>query len=114
MSTSSTTIPPCSLEFALRLEGFAVHASADGADLLAGRPPGGWGCLVVDYNLQLGNGLDLIARLRSRGILWPAILMTTAPAAALRERAADAGILIVEKPLLGDALPDAIRRSFGG
>jgi FixJ family two-component response regulator len=56
------------------------------------------------------SGLDLIATLRARRIDAPAILITTHPNAALRERAAVNGVPIVEKPLLGPTLSDSVRR----
>ena len=102
-----------SLEFALELEGFVVRTSTTGKELADGPWPD-WACLVVDFNLSSGNGLDLIADLRRRGIAWPAILMTTAPSPVLRRRAADADVRIVEKPLLGNALVDTIKQAFGG
>jgi FixJ family two-component response regulator len=102
-----------SLEFALELEGFLVRTSTTGEEL-AGAVQPEWACLVVDYNLSPGNGLDLIDDLRRRGIAWPAILMTTAPSPALRRRAAEADVRIVEKPLLGNALVDTIKQAFGG
>jgi FixJ family two-component response regulator len=55
------------------------------------------------------NGLDLISRLRARDVEAPAILMTSHPTATVRERAAKAGIRIVEKPFVGNALIDVIR-----
>jgi hypothetical protein len=38
----------------------------------------------------------------------PAILITSNPSAATRERAAEAGVAIIEKPLLGNTLSVAI------
>jgi len=58
------------------------------------------------------NGLDLVAQLRAREIAVPAILITSYPTAALSERAAKAGVAIVEKPFLGTALVDRIRDLF--
>lgn len=103
-----------SLKFVLEIEGFVVEVSMTGADLFKDGALPEWGCLLVDYNLPPGNGLDLVADLRRRGVRWPAILMTTAPSRSLRERAADADIMIVEKPLLGNVLVDAIRQVLGG
>ena len=54
-------------------------------------------------------GLDLIALLRAREFNAPAILITSHPSASLRDRAAEARVPIVEKPLLGNALLDKIR-----
>jgi FixJ family two-component response regulator len=56
------------------------------------------------------NGLDLISELRARRIDTPAILITSHPNQTLRDRAAVAGIPIVEKPLLNSLL-DHVRRT---
>jgi FixJ family two-component response regulator len=98
-----------SLKFSLELEGFSVHAYACGGDLW-GSPVGlSCACLVVDQNMPGMTGLDLIARLRARNVSTPAILITTHPSARLKERAAQARVPIVEKPLLGNGLVDSIR-----
>jgi len=102
-----------SLKFSLELDGYAVAAHASAESVLAqGVLPAG-GCMVVDYGLPGINGLDLIAVLRGRGLHLPAILMTSHPGPLLRERARAAGVAIVEKPLLGQALNDAIRTATG-
>jgi two-component system, LuxR family, response regulator FixJ len=98
-----------SLKFSLEVEGFAVKAYACAGDLLACDIRTGCACFVVDQILPGMNGLDLIARLRERRIATPAILVTTQPALAVRERAARDHVRIVEKPLLGNTLVDAIR-----
>ena len=102
-----------SLKFSLEVEGYSVVVSVDGADLFEngiGAPARG--CLVVDYDLPRENGLDLLVSLRERGVDWPAILITTSPSPSIRERAKADHIPIVEKPLLGNALLDAIREAF--
>lgn len=93
-----------SLAFSLKTEGFSVRSYASGAELLADVPVAKAGCLVLDYQLPGMNGLDLLAELRSRQVAAPAILITTHPTAAVRARAAAAGMVVIEKPLLGDAL----------
>jgi two-component system response regulator FixJ len=100
------------LKFALELENYAVRTYASGAELLGepALPPAR--CLVIDYRLPGMNGLELLARLRRLGIAAPAILITTNPGNALRVAAADAGTHIVEKPLLTNALSDAIRHAI--
>ncbi len=99
------------LAFALELEGFAVSDFASGGDCLAAGvlPPSG--CLVIDYKLPDMTGLDLLDMLRRRGVSLPAILITSHPSESLRRSAAAASLPIVEKPLLGDSLLDAIRNS---
>ena len=96
------------LQFSLEAEGFVVRAFADGSTLLRESELVNCGCLIVDQNMPGMNGLDLIDRLRDRKILAPAILITTGPSQVLRERAASAGVCIVEKPLLGNILLDEI------
>ena len=42
----------------------------------------------------------------------PAILITSNPSSMTRERAGQAGVVIIEKPLLGNTLSDAIREAL--
>jgi FixJ family two-component response regulator len=98
-----------SLKFSLEIEGFAVRAYAGGAELMGDPELGRAGCLVIDQNMPGMNGLDLLTRLRAREVAAPAILITSYPSVMLRERAAKAGVAIVEKPLLGTGLLDRIR-----
>jgi two-component system, LuxR family, response regulator FixJ len=103
-----------SLKFALEVEGFAVRAYATGAELLDDAPALDNGCLVVDYKLPEMNGLDLLSELRRRNVDLPAILITTHPNAAVRNRAALAGVPLIEKPLLNDTLFQGIRAALDG
>jgi two-component system response regulator FixJ len=103
-----------SLKFMLEVEGFEVCAYANVDDLLNKERPPASGCLVTDYHLPAMNGLELVAQLRDRRILIPAILITSHPDEYIRNRAAAAGIPIVEKPVLGSHLLDTIREAFDG
>jgi FixJ family two-component response regulator len=67
---------------------------------------------VVDQTLPGLSGLSLMEALRAIGVNLPAILITTNPRAAVRDRAATAGIPIIEKPLLTDALLTAVRAAL--
>ncbi len=93
-----------SLKFSLEIEGFAVRTYPDGAELLKETDLPGHGCLIIDYHLPGLSGLDLLAELRNRKVSLPAILITTNPSATVLNRAAMAGVLVIEKPLLGDTL----------
>ena len=92
------------MTFALRADGFDVLGYSDGADLLTASPRAETGCFVVDLRLPSLDGLSLIAALRERGERAPAILITSNPEARHRQRAARAGVTIVEKPLLDSEL----------
>ena len=102
-----------SLKFSLELEGFCVETYRSGSELLADPAASRSGCLVIDLKLPGMDGLDLLAALRKNNVSTPAILITSHPTAALRRRAAEEDTPIVEKPLLGDALLDAIHAVFG-
>jgi len=92
------------MRFSFEAEGFAVTAFATGEAALQAAPFETDVCFVVDERLPGISGLETIARLRAGGMRAPAILITSHPALALRNAAAKAGVSIVEKPLLGDAL----------
>ncbi|MBS0643662.1 MAG: response regulator [Acetobacteraceae bacterium] len=98
------------LEFALRLQGFNVHAYSGGNELLAGGELAQAGCVVVDDNMPGMDGLELIGRLRERDIPVPAILITSHATDRLHAKAAVAGVRVVlEKPFLENALAASIQ-----
>lgn len=98
-----------SLKFSLEIEGLSVSCFHSGTELLAVADSLKSGCMVIDYHLFDMNGLELLGKLRDRSISIPALLITSYPSAVVRKRAAEAGAQIVEKPLLGNLLVDAIR-----
>ena len=73
----------------------------------------GDGCLVLDQKLPGIDGLELVGKLRSRGIQLPTVLITT-PTATVVRRAAKCGVPLVEKPLLNHALLNTVRALLGG
>jgi FixJ family two-component response regulator len=98
-----------SLKFALEIDGFAVEVFRSAEDVLARPMPEEAACLVVDYWLPGLDGLDLVSALRVKGVDAPAFLITTDPPPHIRHRAEEAGVAIVEKPLLGNTLAELIR-----
>ena len=126
MGQQSKTMPPLvvvvdddpavcgSLKFSLELEGFAVRTFASGAELLRNDDWGPCKCFVIDQRMPGMTGMELIAKLRDQNILTPAILIISHPSAALSARASLAGVPIVEKPLLGNALVEQIRAACQG
>ena len=83
-----------------------------GADLLKDVEHAAVDSLVLDERMPAMSGLDTIARLRELNISVPTMLMASRLTPALRERVRRAGVSVVEKPLLGDALIEWIRKAF--
>jgi FixJ family two-component response regulator len=101
-----------SLKFSLGIEGFEVRTYSSASDLLNEDklPPSS--CLVVDYHMPTMNGLDVVAKLRDRRCSMPAILITGHPDANIRERAAAAGVTLIEKPFRGTSLIDCVHAAL--
>lgn len=99
-----------SLTFSLELEGFEVKAFDSGETVVAQANMAKPACLVLDYRLPGIDGLSLLRILRDRGETCPAVLITSNPTRTVRQRTADAGAILIEKPLLCDGLTVAIRR----
>jgi two-component system response regulator FixJ len=97
-----------SLKFSLELEGFGVTAVASAQGVFSKEALPTDGCLVIDQGR--GGGLSLLTTLRQKGCTLPAVVTATNPDRNLRRAAAEAGVTLVEKPLLGDALSDVLRR----
>lgn len=102
-----------SLRFSLEIDGFAVRTYAGAEELLRSRDLSTCQCLIVDQDMPRMTGLDLVASLRNEGILIPVILITGHVTPALTRRALDAGIAVIEKPLLGNGLIELIRAATG-
>jgi DNA-binding NtrC family response regulator len=101
-----------SLRFTLELQGYAVvaiqPADLQGAclDLL------GPACLILGERPRSGDMLGLASALQEVARPLPIIVLTTNPSRATIEQAHRCGVLLIEKPLLGDALGDALRTLF--
>ena len=103
-----------SLRFSLELEGFTTRFCDESSLLPAmSAPHARGGCLVLDQ--------DVFARMEGEdaGILadqgMPVVLMVSLTTKQVLARAAAAGVTeVVEKPLLGGVLFDAIRQAMGG
>jgi FixJ family two-component response regulator len=96
------------LRFSLEIEGYRVETCHTGEQLVALELPTE-ACLVIDYRLSGLDGLQALDDLRSRGVTLPAILITSYASPALQARAKRAQAVVIEKPLLGDALIARIR-----
>ena len=103
-----------SLQFSLELEGFAVDAFESGETVMARIRMARHACLVLDYRLPGIDGLSLLTLLRERGETCPAIIITSNPTRAMRQRTTELGAVLIEKPLLSDNLTTAIRQLIHG
>jgi len=101
-----------SLKFSLEIEGFAVRLYADAYDLLNETQLPAKSCMLIDYYMPAMNGLELLARLRDRGVSIPAMVITGYPNRRLRDRIAAAGVPLIEKPFLGNVLTERIREAL--
>jgi two-component system, LuxR family, response regulator FixJ len=103
-----------SLRLLLETERKDVLDFASGSDFLRMVEPTSSGCVILDYHMPKMNGLDLLERLRGRGISLPVILMTGLCDGTIRERAAQAGVLgVLEKPFARDALLGLVDTALG-
>jgi two-component system, LuxR family, response regulator FixJ len=97
------------LTFALRIEGYRLEVHESAESLLRQESLPVAACMVLDLNLPGASGLECLRVLRARGLDCPTLLITTQPKPPIRAEAAELGVTILEKPLLGDILPAAIR-----
>jgi two-component system, LuxR family, response regulator FixJ len=103
-----------SLKFALEVEGLSVRLYDGPSALLADENLPSCGCLVVDYLMPGMDGLQLVAALRARNVLLPAILITVRANKQLLRFAAKSGFsCVLEKPLSDGALIESIRSALG-
>lgn len=92
------------LRFSFEAADLDVLAFDCAESLLVAELPRRNACLVLDYRLPGRTGLEALQTLQARGSGLPAIFITSHPQLELRRAMARTGALIVEKPLLQDAL----------
>ena len=102
-----------SLKFALEIVGYIVSVYPAAWLPQVEERLGQAACLVVDHELAPVRGLELLLGLRARGQAIPAVLTTVQLAMHHLQRARDAGISVVYKPILGDVLFQAIQLATG-
>jgi FixJ family two-component response regulator len=88
------------LQGLLEIVGYQVETYRSGRQFLIDLEPGRLGCLVVDQNMPHMTGLEMLARIDSRGLAIPTILITGAPNLGLVRQALDLGVMkVLEKPM---------------
>jgi RNA polymerase sigma factor (sigma-70 family) len=102
-----------SLALMLGLGGYATRLFADAESFLVAFDPGWSGCVIADLRLPGLSGVELQARVRSRGSVIPFVIITAhgdVPAAriAFRAQAVD----FIEKPFDDAQLRSAIDTAF--
>jgi FixJ family two-component response regulator len=101
-----------SLKFSLEVEGFTVRAYSSPHEFLNEADLPAKSCLLVDYYMPGMTGLELLARLRDRGVSIPAMIITGFANCTLRDRIAAAGVPLIEKPFLANVWMERIRDTF--
>lgn len=99
-----------SLKFALEIEGAEVQACDGGPSLLAHERLSEAACLLIDYQMPVMDGFELIAELVRRGLNAPVILMTGKITVELRHLARASRLShVVEKPLMDSTLIETLQ-----
>jgi two-component system response regulator FixJ len=101
-----------SLQLLLQTEGFEAFgfgSCTEALDTLQDIKPA---CLVLDLHLPKMSGLELLRELRARHIVLPVVLITGHLDRKTRAQAIASGVdVVLQKPLSGSDLLDAIRRA---
>jgi FixJ family two-component response regulator len=93
---------------------FETKAFASAEAALADRDLDWPDCLVIDLNLPALSGLDLVERLRQRGVTAPAVAITANDEARVRDEVRRRGVEhFLAKPFLGSALIALLEQIVG-
>lgn len=100
-----------SMQLLLQGRGYDVRAHATAETLLLDEHLTEADCLISDYRLADGDGINLIGMLRDRGWCGPAILVTAYATDSVRGSAIEAGFgALLEKPLKEHVLISTVSR----
>lgn len=88
-----------SLQFLLATSGHVTEAFASAGEFLQSEMRH-LACLILDHHMPEMTGLELLERLRDRGVGLPVVLITGSPSPAMTAQAAALGVeRVLEKPL---------------
>ena len=98
------------LAFLLESANFSVHAYESAKAFLNAIPAAEVGCVITDVRMPEINGLELLRRLKSRGIGWPVIVITGQADVPVAIEAIKSGAVdFIEKPYDAEVLLGAVR-----
>jgi FixJ family two-component response regulator len=101
-----------SLRWLMQTVGLKVEVYASAAGFLSADGEPGPGCLVLDVRMPGMSGLELLERLRARGVRLPVIFITAYADVSMAIRAMKSGAAeFVEKPFNRQALLDKVQRA---
>jgi FixJ family two-component response regulator len=104
-----------SLQLLLSSRGYDVRSYGSSIALLADAANRTAVCFVTDYRMPELDGIAVLRSLRGGGWKGSAILITAFPTPDLARRALAEGFdIVLEKPLRGSAVADAVSRLTGG
>ena len=103
-----------SLSFLLKTAKLDVHAYESATAFLNALPTTSAGCVVTDVRMPDLSGLDLLRKLRERGVSMPVIVMTGHGDVPLAVEAMKLGAVdFFEKPFDDEVLLAAVRTALG-
>jgi two-component system response regulator FixJ len=97
-----------SIQLLIETADLAARSYASAASFLRTVPFPNNGCVLIDQNLPDMTGLEVVERLRRRGVRVPAIVMTFRADPAMGSAAERLGVLLLEKPFRSGRLIDLI------
>ncbi len=102
-----------SLKALLESADLNVETYGSGADFFADHDQHCLGCIVLDLDLPVMSGLEILEALVSRKSKMPVIIITGRADQATRERSLRTGaVALLEKPMRGEHLLNAINRAL--
>ncbi len=94
-----------SLTLVLRSNGFAVDSYRNGIELLSTRITPYADCLLIDYKMPIMDGLEVLRRIRAKGLMAPALMITGVASTTLKDKAHSSGFSgVLLKPLIAGKL----------
>jgi two-component system response regulator FixJ len=103
------------LRFLLSAANFTLHTYESAKAFLDAIPTAGAGCVITDVKMPEITGLELLRRLKGRGIDSPVIVITGQADVPVAIEAIKSGAVdFIEKPYDSEALLGAVRIALGG